>query len=349
MTQLTYRHWHEGLNPDECVSVDGDAPGRLHLSHWPGHRTPEPFRHQLSTGSCLLLNKSNQREALLKGITTVTNNHWDADGLCSVFALLEPKLAAQHAPTLIATAMAGDFDQFTTPEGVKINLTINALAKHPYSPVRTALFGTALEARTAQYEHGLKLLPKLLENPDLHADWFAREYWTIMQDLRAMREDHAKVKFMDLPDIAVVTGERLYHTMAVNTNAEVGRILTVVTLESGWLYEYRFTTRNWFDFQSPAMIYPRKDWQPILEMLNLIAHTPGGTWVAEDWREPTPRLRFQDAQGNLVPNTNKPKDVSVIIASQSFSADMLRKPSVPEAGTRKLPDLNQGTNKRDTV
>ena len=39
---------------EPVIAVDGafDAPG-LHLSHWPGNRTPEDLRHELSTGSAL--------------------------------------------------------------------------------------------------------------------------------------------------------------------------------------------------------------------------------------------------------------------------------------------------------
>lgn len=338
MTALVYRHWHEGMDPNQCVSVDGDAPGRLHLSHWRGNRTPAQFKHMLSTGSCLLFNKAADRERLLQGITTVTNNHWDADGLCAAFAILQPKLAAEYGPVLLATAMAGDFDHFSSPEGVKINLTINALAKHAYSPVRTGLFGTALEARAAQYEHGLKLLPTLLANPDLHADWFAREYWTIMQDMRAIREDHVKIKYLEYMDTAVVTTDRVFHTMAVNTATETGRVMSIVELETGeCLFEYRYTTRSWFDYTGPSSLKPRYDWSRTAELMNLLCPSPGGTWVADDWREPNARLRFQDSQGRLAPHVVKARDVVTLMVSGQVEPSELPKssgrvPHVPEPG-----------------
>lgn len=320
MSDLVFRYWHEGLNADECVSVDGDAPGRLHLSHWPKNRTPVEFRHDLSTGSCLLLNKSEKRGQLLQGITTVTNNHWDTDGLCSVYALLNPKPALEHAATLISAAMSGDFEMFTTPEGVKINLTLTALTKHNYSQVRTGLFGTELEARIAQYKYGLELLPKLLENPDLHADWFAQEYWTVMRDMRAIREDNVRVKRHDVMDMAEIRSDRLYHPMAVNTIADASSVLEVVEQEGGNLYNLRLTTRSWFDLVSrPPTRRVRRDWTRAVETLNLLLPAPGGTWIAGDWRGPTAELRFADADENPVPNPAKPTDVSNTLVSMLYS------------------------------
>lgn len=336
MNELVYQHWHEGLDPRVCVSVDGDAPGRLHLSHWPGNRTPAEFRHDLSTGSCLLLAKSERRAELLSGITTVTNNHWDTDGLCSAFVMVLPGLALEQAPLLVAAAMAGDYDLFTTPEGVKINLTLTALTRHEHSPVRTALFGTDLEARIAQYRHGLNLLPQLLANPDLHADWFAREYWTIMKDLRAMREDQAMILRHEPHDLVEVRGDRRFHVVAVNTNCDAGTILEVVELDGAWLYELRYTTRTWFDMPSRprTALNARRDWQPLLSALNQDCSAPGGHWAADDWREPNAGLRFVDNAGRPAPNATPPQDLARQVRAHLFepAAGAAGGPVGPDAG-----------------
>jgi hypothetical protein len=184
MPDLVYRHWHDDLNPDDCISVDGNPPARLNLSHWPGNRTPESLRHELSTGMCLKLAEAKDRARLLDGITTVTNNHIDTDGICSVFAVIEPGLALAHAQLLLAAALAGDFGLVTTPEGLKVELTLTAMTRRLDSPVASAIVEDDLERRQAQYVFALELMPRLLSNPDLHADWFAREFWTIQQDLR---------------------------------------------------------------------------------------------------------------------------------------------------------------------
>ena len=310
---LSYRHWHEGLNPDQCVSVDGNAPGRLNLSHWPGNRTPPGLRHDLSTGSALLLAKAPDRAKLLKGITIVTNNHWDTDGVCSAWAVLEPEKALAHGALLSAAAMAGDFEMFTTPEGVKIDLTLTALTKNPNSPVFSGKFGTELECRGAQYAAGLELLPKLLENPDLHADWFAREFWTIQKDMRLLREDRAQIEtFPGSVGLTMLRADRMFHRAAVNTLIETDRILCCARAEESWQYELRLTTRSWFQLVSRPYL-PRPDWVPLARLLNTAANGGYGTWVAQDYRDPAPTLRFVDDKGDLAPNSARPTDIGAIV------------------------------------
>lgn len=312
MARLQYQHWHAGLDPQGCVSVDGDAPGRLNLSHWPGNRTPERYRHDLSTGMCVKLAQSADREDALRGIHTVTNNHWDTDGACSVFACVEPALAIAHAPHLIAAAAAGDFSVFTTPEGVKIDLTLTALTKLPESPVASSRFTDDRERRQAQYEHALELLPRLLVNPDIHADWFAQEFWTIHQDLRALREEEAYVETLHALDLAVVTTEVPLHAMAVNTATACDRILTVLAGPSGMHnYELRLTTLSWFELESRPY-QPRLAWDSLIKRLNTEA-AGDGEWVADDLNDPTPRIAFLN-EGEPATNATRPEIVRRIVA-----------------------------------
>jgi hypothetical protein len=315
---MRYSHWHDALDPDTCLSVDGDAPGRLHLSHWPGNRTPERFRHDLSTGMCLKLANAKDRDALLTGINLVTNNHWDTDGACSVFACLEPALALVHANHLLAAALAGDFSVFTTPEGVKLDLTLTALTRHADSPVASAKFSDDLERRQAQYEHALQLIPKLLANPDLHADWFAQEYWTIQQHLRMLREDEADIEMFDALDFAIVMCDQPLHPHAVNTAAACDRILTVLNAGNRrFSYELRLSTLSWFDLQSGRRP-PRQDWAPLLERLNAEAGGEG-IWVADSYTLPTPGLACMDGDEPAL-ITARPELVRRIVA-EFFAAN----------------------------
>jgi hypothetical protein len=314
MAELTYRHWHEALNPDECVSVDGNAPGRLNLSHWPGNRTPVKFRHDLSTGMCLKLADAPDRLSVLQGFTTVTNNHWDTDGACSAFALTQPGLALAHGHELMAAALVGDIGQVTTPEGLKIELTLTALTKRPDSPVASDKFGDDLKRRQAQYDYALEMMPRLLANPDLHADWFAREFWTIQQDLRALREAEAEVERFDALDLAVVTTDRPLHEVAVNTVTACDRVLTVQVGEQGLhRYALRLTTLSWFDLVSGPR-RRRPDWSVLCTELNSEAGGKDGRWVAEDVGDPTPSLAFVNEAGEQAPNGTRPADVKRIVA-----------------------------------
>ncbi|MBX3458726.1 MAG: hypothetical protein KF696_02030 [Planctomycetes bacterium] len=307
-----YIHWRKDLDPSACLSVDGDAPGEVHLSHWPGNRTPVQYPHDLSTGSALLYVKDTAGMERAGRLKYVTNNHYDTDGVCSVFTILNPQAALEHAHLLTAAAAAGDFSLFTTPEGVKIDLTLTALTKAEGSPLRTALFPDEYAARQAQYDHALQLLPRLFENPDLHADWFADEYRVIQRDLRALREDEAEVEVLPALDLAFVITDRPLHETAVNTATSCDRILTVQPLNGSFLYDVRLTTLSWFQLVSrPYKL--RLDWKALADSLEQQA-SGDGRWQADETSDPTPHLSFVDEHGQPAPNPAQPQVVKGIVA-----------------------------------
>jgi hypothetical protein len=284
MTGLIYRHWHKGLDPERCVSVDGGAPGRLHVSHWPGNRTPERFRHVLTTGGCLRLAQAEDRDELLRGIEFVTNNHWDTDGVCSVFACVQPELALRYAPLLLDAAAAGDYDRFATPEGLKLELTLTALTRHPDSPVHSERFNDELERRQAQYDYALEHLPRLLEDPDLHLAWIEEELRTIYSDLRALREDDVAVESLPELELAVLEAEAPVHTKAVQTGLGADRVLEQIPTKGGVSATLRLSTRSWFDRDDRVA---RPAWEPLVESLSGL-----GEVEADDLSLPLPALRF---------------------------------------------------------
>jgi hypothetical protein len=312
MAQLVYRHWHDGLDPAVCLSVDGGAPGALNLSHWPGNRTPDRFRHDLSTGSCLLLAKAQDREEILRDITTVTNNHWDTDGVCSVFASLYPAPALAHGQLLLEAALAGDFAVYTTPEGVKLDLTLTALTKHANSPVASAKYTNDVQRRQAQYDYAMELLPALLVNPDLHLEWISAELGRIQSDLRRLREEDASVERFDALDFVVISHDAPLHPMAENTEAGCDRILSVERRDHGFCYRLRLSTLSWFDLQ--GLRRERPDWLPLLQELRAAAPGDGGDWTADKLTDPTPTLAFKDSAGELAPNRTPPGVVRDIVA-----------------------------------
>jgi hypothetical protein len=271
--------------------VDGDAPARLNLSHWPGNRTPAQFKHDLSTGACLTFMHSPQRFKFLEGITTVTNNHWDTDGACSVFTILRPIEALRHADVLLSAALSGDMTLYTTPEGTKLELTLTALTRHAQSPVRSDLYSDDRERRQAQYDYAMDLIPRVIEKPDLHYAWWGEEHKEIHRDLRALREEEATIEHFAALDFSVVSTDRPLHRMAVNTAAWADRILTIEQRENGSCrFELRLMTFSWFE-QITRGNSPRPNWAPLLNALNDLA-SGDGLWTADKLSEPEPRLAF---------------------------------------------------------
>ncbi|MDC1142612.1 hypothetical protein OAU50_05940 [Planctomycetota bacterium] len=278
---MEFKYFSKSLNPETCLAVDGGMAGKLHLSHWPGNRTPELLKADMSTGMCLKLNASPDRDNYLHGLEVVTNNHYDTDGVLSVFAILNPDAATEHAQLLLEAAVAGDFDAFTTRRGTAIDLTLTALTKHRESPVSSDKYDDELTRRQAQYEAALDLVPKLIEDPFLYKAWIGDELAEVESDLRTFREDEIELERLPALELAVIRGERI-HTKAANTIAGCDRILTLTKNETS----FRLTTRSWFELLSIPSV-PR----PPLSLLKQKLDTATGlTWSADSEIDPTPKL-----------------------------------------------------------
>ncbi len=291
---MKFKFWTESLDPDSCIAVDGGMPGKLHLSHWPGNRTPEELKTDMSTGMCLKLNASPDREKYLEGISTVTNNHYDTDGVMSAFTILNPEFADENAQLLLEAAVAGDFDAYTTGRGTAIDLTLTALTKHPDSKVKSTTEGDEPAQRQAQYEAAFELIPALLDNPYNVGAWFQPELRQIESDLRAFREDEIELERLDALDLAVIRAERI-NRKAANTIANCDRILILTDDE----VSFRISTRSWFELVSIPQI-PRP---PLSLLVQKLEQATGIRWNAGSETDPSPEVRPEGhPEHNVVKN-----------------------------------------------
>ncbi len=98
----------------------------------------------------------------------VVNNHFDTDGVLSVWTLLAPQQAAACRELLIAAAEAGDFDEWPALDGgLKLDAAIRALGA-----------GTPDDA--AAYATVLPWLPELIEHLDERSDLWGGEWDALM-------------------------------------------------------------------------------------------------------------------------------------------------------------------------
>ena len=108
------------------VVVDGAAQQDtvLTLSHWPGSGSPAEFRADTSAEMVLnYLATPGAKKKYAHKIRAVSNNHFDEDGLCAVWAMVHPKLAREHQSLLVDVATAGDFATSVLPLITKFQLT----------------------------------------------------------------------------------------------------------------------------------------------------------------------------------------------------------------------------------
>ncbi|KAL3933501.1 MAG: hypothetical protein SGBAC_010368 [Bacillariaceae sp.] len=80
---------------------------------------------------------------------TILNNHFDTDGFLIVWACLEPELALAHKGVIIPAADAGDFAEWTSENGVKLNFALESILSQVGGDDERA------------YDRALKEIPKL--------------------------------------------------------------------------------------------------------------------------------------------------------------------------------------------
>lgn len=112
------------------ISCDGRVPGTtLELTHWADNETPDDLYADTSTEIAINFAEARLYRGRYQHLDNalVLNNHYDTDGVLSVYACLFPQQALQRAELLIAGAEAGDFGEWSADDGVKLDCTLCAL------------------------------------------------------------------------------------------------------------------------------------------------------------------------------------------------------------------------------
>ncbi len=288
---MRFRFHDPSAPPAPIVSVDGVTPRGPNFSHWPGNRTPPDLRHDLSTGIALrlaTLTEAERRERF-EGLETVTNTHFDTDGVLAVHAVLHPDHAAEHVDALLAAAATGDFQVFTTEEALALDLALTAAADAvPRGD------GGEVGRRQRQYERALELVPTLLEDPFAALDDAARETFVrVLEDVRRVDEGGVEVRIDEDAELAIVRSPRPLERIALHRAAgDRYRVLAVVPCGSGHLFRYHDRVEGWFDLVTISAP-PRVPLAPLAELLEeLEVSETEPHWHAHPMESPIPECWF---------------------------------------------------------
>src|SRR4030095_879008 len=121
---MRFEYYHPGLDGIPQLSVDGTVSNSVHFSHWQGNETPAQVKADTSTEIALNLVAAPNRNELTRGIELVTNNHFDTDGVLSVWTVLNGLRALELREQLIPAAEAGDFSEFRNEAAVRASIVI---------------------------------------------------------------------------------------------------------------------------------------------------------------------------------------------------------------------------------
>ena len=307
--------------PELHLSVDGMTPSGPNLSHWPGNRTPQAFKADLSTGICMNFARADhdlQRE-FLDGADTVLNDHYDTDGFGSLLAILRPEVAEAHAGLLLAAAATGDFGVFHNEGGFAIDrIVANLAAEH--SPVANEFRGSnGPEKSFLRYRWLIEHAETVLGNPGEFSCLFEDELAKVSETISRGRQGAVRRDHHEGIGLATITSSGDLHRMALNTLAATYRVLHIQRDDDGCRFRYHDRTESWFELQTIHPL-PRRDLRPLAGRLAELepAHD-GACWLADSPTEPIPELYFG------VPSTQEYGRVTRTLAPSQLTPELVER------------------------
>ncbi len=299
--QLPVRIVSEGLAAP-VISVDGawNAPG-LNLSHWPGHRTPPQFAHELSTGCALAFARlaPDERARWARDCVAIVNNHFDTDGTCALFAVRHPEAALQREKELLEAAAAGDFFEFPSDDALRVDLIVAGCADPERSPIAERLRErSSLERHQLATEFLLEQLPAILAGESAPYEPLWREELARTHADRAELQ-HCARDFVAHLDWTTFVARAASEAFAPGRHALFGaaasdRVLMVSPCRGGTHYRLIIGTRSWFDLPGRERV-ARPDLHELVAQLNQLEGASAqdeSAWRAQPPDSPSPEVWF---------------------------------------------------------
>jgi hypothetical protein len=290
------------------VIVDGAASPStiLTLSHWPGAPTPAAVQADLSAE--IAMRYLEQPELHVRA-DVVSNNHFDEDGLMSLYALVAPEQALARRELVEDVARAGDFGRFETRDAARVSFAISTLADPTGSPLGPSFFERPYEQLAdGLYTELLNRLPELLDDVEGHRPLWEEEDDELTRSERAVESGEVTIEDQPRVDLAIVTVPESFasrsvhrftqqrsariHPMAVHNRTDMLRTLTI----AGSSFEVAFRYETWVQLVSRRPM-PRVDLSPLAERLNGM-ESGGSTWSFDGVGDIVPRLHLDGSEAS---------------------------------------------------
>jgi hypothetical protein len=292
---------YDDLDGIPNVVVDGarHPDSVLVLSHWPKSGSPPELRddHYAQIAFHYL-----DRPDLHVAADAVSNNHFDQDGLMSMYALVNPAAAQARRDRAVDVARMGDFDTYVDRDSARIAWTIAALAADP--------------AVADPYAELLPRVDELLDHPERHRELWAEEDEHLARSEAGVASGAITIEEVPELDLAVVTVpedwspqpahfftplvRQAVHAIAVHNATDRCRVL----YQRGHRYRLQYRYETWV--QHTAHPPGRIDLTDLAEELSAL-EPDGARWVFGGVGDIAPVLEL--ATGNDDPeSTITPED-----------------------------------------
>jgi len=304
---LGFVPYHQ-LDGQPNVVVDGSPTDgtELCLTHWPAIDSPIRFAADLSAQMAFAYLDAFD---LHDRASAVSNNHFDQDGLVSLYALIRPEAALERRAMLIDVARAGDFATFDDRNAARVSMTLAAYATPGRSPLGD-LPSDYAEMTAQLYVEMLGRIDELCDHPERYHDLWAEEDATLDASEAALGSGQATLEEVPDIDLAVITvpkggpcagGHRFggqwasgLHPMAIYNATD--RFSVLVIREQHYDFTYRY--ESWVQYRSRRP-RPRRDLAALVERLNDAEPSPG-RWGADPVSVLTPTLQLRGADQSAI-------------------------------------------------
>jgi hypothetical protein len=319
---MRFEFYNDAIANVPKLSVDGTVDNAIHFSHWQGNETPVSVKADTSTETVLNVVAAPNRAELTRNIDLITNNHFDTDGLLSVWAMLTGERALPLRDRLIAAAEAGDFSEMTSVDGVRASIVIQG-SDSPIdksgSPLAAKLAGHAVDDEAEQYVLALPHVEDVIRNTDKYEELW-RDHWSRIETaLDSFAKGASTVEEFTDVDLSLVTLARdifgpngfdpardAAPFTAFSRRAKGTLFLITTQLNGGWAYRLDYPYYSWAEtVVRPAV--ERRDLSLLLERLNELETNTNGRW-ADDSSELASAAKFQSA-GRLQSSEIPPDEV----------------------------------------
>ena len=323
---MRFEYYHAGLDGVPKLSVDGTVSNSIHFSHWQGNKTPAQVKADTSTEIALNLVVSPDRLELTQGIELVTNNHFDTDGVLSVWTMLTGERAQELRGQLIAAAEAGDFCEYRNDDAVRASIIIQgpdqpSPNEDTGSPLARHLAGEDVTDEARAYALVLPEVERVLtRTSDYEHLW--RDAWRRLETAiesfergKSEVKEHADVRlsFISLaPDAFGPRGfDPARHAMpctAISRYARGQLYLITTPMNGGWSYRIDYPYYSWAE----TLVRPRierLDFASLVERLNALEASTHGRWKP-DASELASAVKFVDQSGMLCASSLAPEIVA---------------------------------------
>ena len=335
---MRFEFYSDALENVPKLSVDGTVDNAIHFSHWQGNATPTELKADTSTEIALNLVASPNRAALTSGIELVTNNHFDTDGVLSVWTVLTGERALAYRNLLIAAAEAGDFSEYSSDDGVRVSIAIQGSDQaspdnDDGSPLARFIAGEEVEDDARAYELVLPEVERLLMNIDAYENLWRDGWNSVAAAIESFERgkstvtEHSGISVVTLaPELFDGAGFRpTKHSAPYTAISKFARgelFLIAIPSGGGWFYRLDYPYYSWAETVVRPQI-KRRDLSNALQLLNSKENNREGRWQTDN-REMTSAVKFLDTKGTLAASRLDPDEVvSVLQTSESLAATLV--------------------------